>query len=197
MKETALGLLYPEAGDSFHPREVLENHAKKVSERLQQGGVGAHLYVPGEKTRASTSYGSFSTPIKVELPEVKINQMLQIYIAGYAKQNSGVVEGGSLAIAVDGVVQTLAGAGGGIYYSEAWQPVWSRGYLAISGFAITPTTPQDKLSWGNVEPFSSISPITFISATDRKPCVIELYGKANSGATVTVDNVYLAAHVIA
>lgn len=145
-------------------------------------------------TRASTSLGAFSTPVKVTLPKVKAGQIIEVVAGCYVKSSvaSTEVGGGSVGIAIGGVtvvnqgLYTVKGA------SELAANTYLFALLGAEGFAkagAVPATPATLL--GKVLPSGGLR---FVASAEATSVIVELQGASATG-TITVEDVILAARV--
>lgn len=192
MKETALGLLIPEDTDAPNGPAQIGGNAEKADALLQAGGVGKSLWIPGAVTRASTSNGSFSTPIKIELPRAKENQLIEIRAFGKAKASveSNVSGGGNLRCEVNtgGIGRSLYELNGnfGLFAGTPITFGFKEGAFA--------TAVQPERGKGGIKAFSGGS-FAVVAAAEYKPLVIEITGFCTPSGTLTVEEVWLSAWV--
>lgn len=157
-------------------------------------------------TRTNAVQGSFSTPIKVELPRILPHQTLMIVCrAILAVPGSG--ESSTIALVAGGktlCTGTQVGEAGTTLY---WPWVISPSASGIASLVKQPgegslnlaevnsqITKQEEGFWtrtyGDAAPFKN-------GKNEVKPLTVELQGSSTGGGTATVRGVYLAAWVVA
>lgn len=189
---TPLGFIVPVDADAPNGPVQIGGNAEKADELLQAGGVAKSIWVPGEVTRASATLGAFSTPLAVELPRLKENQLVLIRFFGKVKSSieSTSGAGGSLALKVGAsaaATKTLYALNGSINVpANTLKEIFST--KENIGLANT-ATGRGFLTGGN-----SIDSMWFIATAEVKPCVVELQGASSSG-TITAKEVWLQADI--
>lgn len=190
---TTLGFIKPVDADAPDGPTQIGGNADKADELLQRGGVAGHIFSNSELTRTSTTFGAFSIPMKVELPRVKENQMVQIFLLTALGTAAGipslqvVLNGGPVINPFDGSTtqNNEVGLGAGGFFVT---PVTEAAAKAVT--ASIPATGAILL------PTSSAGLTIITKTSDLKPFTVELQGKAASG-TVRVYGAYLAARALA
>lgn len=203
-------------GGGFIPVSKKESIAEEklnaaLLERLQSTGRGAHFFSGAELTRTNTAIGSFSTPIKLELPVVKANQQVEIsmlvFVLGAATAPFIGLRYGGLAIGPAG-----SGIAGATPFALADKQVGTE--AKFFGYGTGVTTEIALLGTAGIETGQIASaialmeeqawPITAVTAqrplilkaknAEQKNVVIEVVGKVASG-TAVIHGAWLAAHV--
>jgi len=196
MPETDLGLWYPGDTDAPDGPTQIEKLAKKADERLQSGGLGAALY-RASVTRTGTAFGSYTEPLKIELPKVKARQMIRLSILLYLR---GTASATTLRLVVGGNASIKAGAEltvvGGTTTTKS-TPVKS----AVGGFT-TEAEVENTALGGAFESLIGVPHLLGTAAmelgvgsSEAKPFAIEIQGKLASG-TSTIQHCFLMAHLL-
>jgi hypothetical protein len=197
MPETNLGLWYPGDTDPPDGPTQIKKLADKADERLQDGGVAGSVY-RGTATRTGTAYGSFTEPLKVELPRVEARRLIRVsffaYVAGTASAtNLRMVIGGQSAINTGGTELSVVG---GVTTTKS-TPVFS----VSSGFSTLAEVENTALGAATesllaVPVRMGTVALEFQSGnSEMKPCTIEIQGKLAAG-TATLRYAFLWAQVI-
>lgn len=199
---TPLGFEYPLDADAPNGPAEMKQIAEKADAFTQLGGVAGHFVSTAALTRASTTYGSFSTPIKVELPKVAADQLIDIYLLTWCKLGEPHP---FLRLAVGGeAIQRRL-----LFTEDAIEVIGAAGKFAVvasnagyEGFSLIPLGPE--LTEAEAITRSGLlstgrsgfpSPVSVKNKNaEGKPLAIELQGKIASG-TVSLQGAYLAAHV--
>lgn len=213
MAETALALPYPVDADVPDGPTQIGNLAKKVDELLQAGGVAKHLFISGEITRTSTTAGSFGTPVKITLPKVAANQIIEVSFSAFVAPNT--TEQAILGLSIDGSQLVGPGGSGISYIGPAGGPnVWRR-VMTTEEYSLDPSS--EAFSLEAVESYASalgsatiaraLAPsgkaalgprmMPFKAATaDRTNVEVEILGRVSGGAgSIKMRGAFLAVRV--
>lgn len=187
MKQTALGLWYPEDTDAPNGPQQIKELAEAADALDQLGGANAaHIYVE-EATRENVAYGSFSTPIKVSLPKVASKQLVKI---GFYLLVAGTASATNIRLNVNGTTALVGAAeitAAGGTNTALYTP------FSSVGSGITSTAPIEGTSIGafttivnNTPQMLGLVPMHFSAPTsESKPFTVEIQGKLAAGkATV-------------
>lgn len=196
MAETASGIYYPTTDDPVRVPADMQKLAESID--AQRG----HLWVPGVVSQHNTPFGALSTPIKVELPQVKPSQLIEVFLRSWMfRPLSGEAK---LRLSVAG--QTPLRANGTPL--EANTSTLEAGKAALftlgpSGFAISEsgTTATQvgensaALESEEIPRLLTVTPVLFKAPVKRvAPLVIELQA-ATTVETMSVQGAYLAARI--
>lgn len=196
MEETALGLLVPVTGDPPAGPAQIGETSKRTDALLQKGGVAGHVFVE-EATRASTALGAFSTPLAVELKQVRAGQMIDVYLSFYAL---GASPQPSFALQIGGstvVGEASASAAAGKYGLFTLSPTvfGERSSLNQVENELAESLVNTQISFYKAN-YANLSGIwrPFRVPADATNVKVELVGKVASG-TAKIKSGLLSAHV--
>lgn len=168
---------------------------------LSDSVKGTSLFHEAAVTRTNTALGAFSTPLKLELPAVEPNQLIEVFVGvglvqASVESNAGAGGAVGLAIGSKTAASSLYGINGNVAVgSNSSFPIctaptasgpfghWGglEGPDGRNGFLLNGTGPQ---------------PQRFIrGASATETVTVELLGRCIGGGTITVERVWMFARV--
>ena len=177
---------------------------------LTVGSNGKSLYIAGATERTSAAFGSFGTPLKVTLPNVRAKQIIEILAFGWG---SATIEskqteepGGYFALQVGGVTIAEAKLSNSAHAvaSGSFRQVATSPYAGLqilypgAGTANTETdyeigsarTTVERLGFGAISPFAR--PTQFMANAEVTNLIVEIVGRSTSGTVKLTNGILLA-----
>ena len=192
--ETPLGLIVPVDADAPNGPAQIGGNAEKTDALLQKGGVSAHFVSKAKLTRTATTYGSFSTPVKVELTKVTADQLVEIDFYTFIKGGTlttppiprlALVIGGSIVRESEETLYESASNWLAAIFKTGEKEFFSKGSSVSEAEAKAIAESSNYILQGTTLRFK-------FKPSEEKPVAIEIQSKIASGS-VEIWGAYLAA----
>lgn len=169
------------------------NHAlfTEQDENMQRAGVGGHIFA-ASVTRASSTSGSFSTPIKVVIPKVAAHQLIQVFLFSYLSAEA-TVEVRVNGAAVQAPLVQKASPAPGNYSNVVTSPAGLT--IGVSGEVTAAYATEIAAQMQTTPSYSGCSPAYLMHPAETTPTTVELIGKVPSG-TATLKAVHFMARAV-